>query len=382
MALHRRHGRPTGTPTGRPTTPPDTGTPARTPNTGRPVGPPDTGTSAGPPTEVRPKPLSEDRPEPQPEDRPEPQPLALRPTGPTQATGPTDAHATDAHAAALAHALLAADRGYPVFPLTRNKLPALRSPHRGHPEVPPCRGECGRLGHGVHDASTDSLTIRRMFAVAPWATGYGLACGRPPHHLIGIDLDTKHGADGLTALRFLAEQHGFPIPPTITVLTPSGGRHLWLTGPPTPVIANSAGRLAPGIDIRGAGGYLVGPGSLTVHGHYALAPDTAQRPAPVPDALLTLLTAPPPSARREPAPDVPPQPAAALVRFVRASPAGQRNARLFWAACRADESGLGQELAARLTEAARHTGLSAQEARATIASAARHRQGGGKRGIP
>ncbi|WP_260639821.1 bifunctional DNA primase/polymerase [Streptomyces angustmyceticus] len=269
---------------------------------------------------------------------------------------------------------MAAERGYPVIPLTRNKLPALRSPHRGHPEVPPCRGECGRLGHGVHDASTDPLTVRRMFAAAPWATGYGLACGRPPHHLIGIDLDTKNGADGLTALRFLAEQHGFPIPPTVTVLTPSGGRHLWLTGPPSPTITNSVGRLAPGIDIRGAGGYLVGPGSLTARGRYALAPGAPHHPAPVPDTLLALLTASSPSTRREPPYGVPPQPAAALVRFVRASPIGQRNARLYWAACRADDSGLAQELAARLTEAARHTGLSTQEAHATIASATRRRQ--------
>jgi len=213
-----------------------------------------------------------------------------------------------------------------------------------------------------------------MFAAAPWATGYGLACGRPPHHLIGIDLDTKNGADGLTALRFLAEQHGFPIPPTVTVLTPSGGRHLWLTGPPSPTVPNSVGRLAPGIDIRGAGGYLVGPGSLTARGHYLLESGAPHHPAPVPDTLLTLLTAPPPSAHREPPYGVPSQPAAALVRFVRASPAGQRNARLYWAACRADDSGLGQELAARLTEAARHTGLTTQESRATIASATRRRQ--------
>ncbi|WP_405413358.1 bifunctional DNA primase/polymerase [Streptomyces decoyicus] len=296
----------------------------------------------------------------------------MRPTPPR---GLPSAPPEDAHAAALDHALLAAGRGYPVIPLTRSKLPAIRSPHRGHPEVPPCRGECGRLGHGVHDASTDPLTVRRMFAAAPWAIGYGLACGLPPHHLIGIDLDTKNGADGLTALRFLAEQHGFPIPPTVTVLTPSGGRHLWFTGPPAPPVPNSVGRIAPGIDIRGAGGYLVGPGSLTAHGRYALAPGSPQRPAPVPSALLTLLTAPPPSAHRESPAGVSPQPAAALVRFVRASPPGQRNARLFWAACRAYDSGLGQELTARLTEAARHTGLSAQEARATITSAARRRQG-------
>ncbi|WUO81631.1 bifunctional DNA primase/polymerase [Streptomyces caniferus] len=371
--LHRRHmERPTGWPISTPTTPP-AGTPAEPaepikhvePAAERPADHPQLRPAA------RPDPGSAVRPDPGPAVRPQqPGPRTTTPT-----PGPDPTAPADAHAAALAHALLAAERGYPVIPLTRNKLPALRSPHRGHPEVPPCRGECGRLGHGVHDASTDPLTVRRMFAAAPWATGYGLACGRPPHHLIGIDLDTKNGADGLTALRFLAEQHGFPIPPTVTVLTPSGGRHLWLTGPPSPTIANSVGRLAPGIDIRGAGGYLVGPGSLTARGRYALAPGAPHRPAPAPDALLALLTAPPPAARRESPYGVPPQPAAALVRFVRASPVGQRNARLYWAACRADESGLGQELAARLTEAARHTGLSAQEARATIASAARRRRG-------
>ncbi|MEU5009063.1 bifunctional DNA primase/polymerase [Streptomyces sp. NPDC021749] len=284
----------------------------------------------------------------------------------------------------MAEALIAAERGYPVIPLTRSKLPALRSPHRGHPEVPPCHGDCGRLGHGVHDASTDPFTIRRMFAAAPWATGYGIACGLPPHHLIGLDLDTKNGADGLTALLFLAEAHDFPTPPTIMVRTPSGGQHLWFTGPPSPPVPNSVGRLAPGIDVRGTGGYLVGPGSLTTHGRYVLAPNTPDRPAPVPAPLLTLLTAPPAPTRHrpsphhtgtgyEPSPDVPPQPAAALVRFVRTSPVGQRNARLFWAACRAYEDGLGPELAARLTEAACHTGLPEEEARATIASASRRR---------
>ncbi|MEV0371115.1 bifunctional DNA primase/polymerase [Streptomyces sp. NPDC050636] len=275
----------------------------------------------------------------------------------------------DPGSAALAHALTAADRGYAVIPLTRGKLPAIRSPHHGRhdrPDTAACRGECGRLGHGAHDASTDPFEIRRMFAATPWATGYGIACGLPPHHLIGLDLDTKNGADGLTALQFIAEQHRFPIPPTVTVLTPSGGRHLWLTGPPAPPVPNSAGRLAPGIDIRGAGGYLVGPGSLTTRGRYVLAPGTPGRPAAAPRALLTLLTPPPPPARH----GAPHHPAAALVRFVRASPTGQRNARLFWAACRACESGLSHELAARLIEAARHTGLSEREARATIASAA------------
>ncbi|MEU7636391.1 bifunctional DNA primase/polymerase [Streptomyces sp. NPDC039016] len=320
--------------------------------------------------------------------RPDPRP-ALR-TAPGTSAPPRPALApADAHHAALAHALLAAELGYPVIPLTRGKLPALRSPHHDHGTsdapgtpggrpAPPCRGACGRLGHGVHDAATDPLAIRRMFAAAPWATGYGIACGRAPHHLIGLDLDTKHGADGRTALRLIAEAHGFPLTPTVTVLTPSGGRHLWFTGPPAAAVPNSAGRLAPGIDVRGAGGYLVGPGSLTTRGRYVLAPDAPRRPAPAPPALLALLLPPlgTPPGRPRPSPYADPharpqQPAAALLRFVRASPRGQRNTRLFWAACRAYASGLGPELAERLVAAARQTGLPETEARATLASAAR-----------
>ncbi|AJZ87522.2 bifunctional DNA primase/polymerase [Streptomyces sp. AgN23] len=326
--------------------------------------------------------------------------------------------ANPALAQVLAHALTAAAHGFRVIPLTRAKLPAVRSPHHHDPGPPPCRGECGRLGHGVHDASADPEAIRALFAAAPWATGYGIACGRAPYHLIGLDLDLKSGspgsprgtggtgatdgragtrkpgasgkdgtggmdstdglaADGLAALARLARDHAFAIPPTVTVLTPSGGRHLWLCGPSGLAVPNSAGRLAPGIDIRGLGGYLVGPGSYGSHGSYRLAPGSpAWAPAPAPAALLRLLTPPRPAPHRSyrPGPPSPgPRPAAleGLVRFVRASREGQRNVRLFWAACRAYESGAGPELAPALIKAALDTGLAPREARATVASAAR-----------
>ncbi|PWI16594.1 DNA primase [Streptomyces sp. Act143] len=281
---------------------------------------------------------------------------------------------------ALAHALSAAERGLAVIPLSRTKLPALRSPHRddteapGAPEAvpgPPCHGECGRLGHGVYDASTDPARIRELFAAAPWATGYGIACGLPPHHLIGIDLDTKSGTDSSAALRELALRHLFTIPATVVVLTPSGGRHLWLSGPPDVVVPNSAGRLAPGIDIRGAGGYLVGPGSRTDQGVYTTAPGTARlAPAACPPALLRLLL-PPPRTTRHPTPAATGDHGQGLVQFVLAAHEGQRNTRLFWAACRAYEDGIGPALVDPLVEAALNTGLSEREARATIASAAR-----------
>ncbi|MGI5397900.1 bifunctional DNA primase/polymerase [Streptomyces sp. CA-135486] len=280
---------------------------------------------------------------------------------------------------ALAHALSAAERGLPVIPLSPTKLPALRSPHRGDPEPVLCRGECGLPGHGVHDATADPAGVRALFAAAPWATGYGIACGRLPHHLIGIDLDTKSSTDSVAALQDLALRHLFTIPETVTVLTPSGGRHLWLTGPPDVVVPNSASRLAPGIDVRGAGGYLVGPGSVTAHGAYRLAPGTADlNPAPCPRALLRLIT--PPARHHHPAHSAhsrPPQ-GQGLVQFVLAAHEGQRNTRLFWAACRAYENGFGDELADALTEAAVRAGLTEREARATIASADRLTSGRGR----
>ena len=278
---------------------------------------------------------------------------------------------------ALAHALSAAERGLAVIPLSRTKLPALRSPHRDDPaprplprRVRPPRPRRPRRHHRPR-------RIRELFAAAPWATGYGIACGLPPHHLIGIDLDTKSGTDSSAALRELALRHLFTIPETVIVLTPSGGRHLWLTGPPDVVVPNSASRLAPGIDIRGAGGYLVGPGSRTAHGVYGTAPGTAHlAPAPCPRALLRLLLPPPrthhPTARRSAGGH-----GQGLVQFVLAAHEGQRNTRLFWAACRAYENGFGAALADALVDAAVHTGLTEREARATIASAARMTGRGG-----
>ncbi|MFF1833657.1 bifunctional DNA primase/polymerase [Streptomyces sp. NPDC058231] len=271
---------------------------------------------------------------------------------------------------ALAHALSAAEHGLPVIPLSATKLPALRSPHRDEGRPVSCRGACGLPGHGVHDATTNPAAVRALFAAAPWATGYGIACGRAPHHLIGVDLDidATGRSDSAAALQQLALHHLFTIPPTVTVITPSGGRHIWLTGPPGVAVPNSAGRLAPGIDIRGAGGYLVGPGSVTTRGAYRLAPGAADLlPAPCPRALLRLL-APPARPHRPPGR---PDQGRGLVRFVLAAREGQRNTRLFWAACRAYEHGFGDALAATLTRAAVRTGLTEQEARATIASAAR-----------
>lgn len=145
-----------------------------------------------------------------------------------------------------------------------------------------------------------------MFERARWASGYGIACGRDPMHLIGVDLDVKGGLDGVADLRALEAEHGFTVPVTATVATPSGGWHLWLATEPGTRVLNSVGRTrghALGIDVRGTGGYLVGPGSLGAAGAYLFAPGTDPATvAPAPPELLAALT-PAPAATAVPDPD-------------------------------------------------------------------------------
>ncbi|MFG2144258.1 bifunctional DNA primase/polymerase [Streptomyces sp. NPDC048696] len=272
-------------------------------------------------------------------------------------------------------ALEAAEHGLAVIPLSRTKLPAVRSPHRAERRPARCRGECGQIGHGIHDATTDPDAIRTLFAAAPWATGYGIACGAPPHHLVGVDLDVKNDVDGIANFERLAHDHGFTVPETVSVTTPSGGLHLWLRGPADRTVPNSAGRLAPGIDVRGSGGYLVGPGSITVRGQYVRTPGTEGHPiVAAPAEVLQLLALAVSSRTLSPALPVSGRQAIALVQFVLDAPDGQRNDRLYWAACRAHETDQGPNMAQALGDAAVHIGLPENEARATIASAARGRQ--------
>lgn len=289
-------------------------------------------------------------------------------------------------------ALRMAERGYATFPTTRMKLPAIRSPHRDDPAgAPKCRGECGRLGHGVHDATADPDRLGDMFAAAPHATGYGIACGRGNEPLLGIDLDRKNGLDGVEAFAALAAKHGVVPPDTTIISTPSGGLHLWFTGPAGAPVRNSASKLGPGIDVRGYGGYLIGPGSVTTKGVYTVT--EARLVAEFPDALVPLLL--PPAARRDDeaelwalvAPDDRPAASArrpasmlpgarrgdallGLVKFVLGAGEGELNNRLYWAACRAFEAGTeGAAIGRALVAAAVSLGHPERAAEWTVKSA-------------
>lgn len=118
--------------------------------------------------------------------------------------------------------------------------------------VLPTRGKIPRLHNGLHGASTDTHAIRNWFEMWPDA---GVAV-RTGNGLLVLDVDGDAGAD---SLHDLERRHG-KLPQTVTVRTGGGGAHYYFTVP-WPV-RNSAGKLGPGLDVRGDGGYVIAPPSI------------------------------------------------------------------------------------------------------------------------
>jgi hypothetical protein len=305
----------------------------------------------------------------------------------------------------LAAALEIAGRGWPVFPLVPGgKRPTLHGAGRC-----PGTGPCAE-GHAGWEqrATTDPERIRAAWTRAPF--NIGLACG--PAGLLVVDLDTAEPGEapppewarlditgGADVLAALAEQARQEVPPTFTVATPSGGRHLYFrapAGPGAPQLRNTAGDRGGGlgwkVDTRGHGGYVVASGSVTPAGHYRVTDD--RDPAPLPAWLVQRLRpAPPPAAPAGPVRLAPDRGragdrrarylAAALsaeTARVTGAAAGQRNACLYVAAVALGQLVAGGALpepdarAALLDAAARHVALGAyspRQAEQTITSGLR-----------
>jgi putative DNA primase/helicase len=111
-------------------------------------------------------------------------------------------------------------------------------------------------------------------------------------NLVVLDIDVK--SDGEASLTALEAEYG-RLPVTVTVRTGGGGRHFFFAHPGEE-LRNSAGKLGPGLDIRGDGGYVVAPPSRHASGRcYAWDNDTAPGeivPAELPEWLLSLLRVP------------------------------------------------------------------------------------------
>ncbi len=158
----------------------------------------------------------------------------------------------------------------------------------------PVHGKFPIIKDWVNAASTDRIQIETWWRQYPGA-GIGIATG----HLSGfwvLDCDPKNG--GGDSLFYLQSKYGL-LPDTPTSITGNNGQHHLFSCNGGPTIRNSAGKIGPGLDVRGEGGFIVAPPSIHPNGQ-AYQWELSSRPdeieiATAPDWLIALATAKPES---------------------------------------------------------------------------------------
>jgi len=158
-------------------------------------------------------------------------------------------------------ALSAAKDGRAVFPLA-GKTPTT-----------------GATPHGYKDASTERSRIAGMFnAAGPTATGYGIATGKVSG-IVVVDIDNAEAG---------AEADRMGLVSDYTVST-GRGEHRYFALPSEAGVEVRSRDLAPDLELKAEGCYVVGPGSLHPSGGgYAVVKDG--EPSPLP-ASLEIITA-------------------------------------------------------------------------------------------
>ena len=233
-------------------------------------------------------------------------------------------------------------QGYPVFPCrTADKRPA--------------------CAHGFYAAATNATDIKELWRDSPGdligvRAGVVFDC---------LDVDAKH-----EAAHAWWDKHRHDVPLTRTHRTRSGGLHLLFQCNAT--VRCRAGKLAPGVDTRGSGGYFIWWPSAG----YPVLTDAPS--APWPEWLLAEFAPKPQQTKQATNGSLQLRGDGWLRGLARTAAEGQRNSVLFWAACRArdavDDGKADQDFVVDvLLEAACHAGLPPFEAQRTIQSGMRGR---------
>jgi hypothetical protein len=136
--------------------------------------------------------------------------------------------------------------------------------------------------------TSDAAEIKADFTRWPDAR-IGIPTGAINNFIV-IETDTieGHGVDGSPGLRGLEARYG-ALPETRWVMSPSGSVHRYLLHPGKHIkIPNSHGVIAPGVDVKGDGGMVIGAGSVNPDGRaYKLV--NANPMAALPEAWIDLL---------------------------------------------------------------------------------------------
>lgn len=153
------------------------------------------------------------------------------------------------------------------------------------------RANCSPGNHGKHPIDTgwqntpamSAADVQATFEGASW--NLGIATGAPSGFWV-LDIDPDSG--GFESARKLQDEYG-QMPATVIAQTGSGGWHYWFQMPTDFEMRNRQGVVA-GIDVRGTGGQVVVPPSVSAKGPYrwAVSPDDVEIAA-APAWLLDML---------------------------------------------------------------------------------------------
>lgn len=138
--------------------------------------------------------------------------------------------------------------------------------------------------HGFKDATNEINEIEKLWKHKNDAIG--VDCGRSG--LVVIDLDNKHDNNGLESFERLHINHS----QAFHSRTPSGGQHLIFKDTTGGKIRNSASKIAPGVDVRANGGYVIlSPSKVNAGEYVALDGWESREPGRLPKRLEDILLA-------------------------------------------------------------------------------------------
>jgi putative DNA primase/helicase len=147
----------------------------------------------------------------------------------------------------LKHALLYANFGWSVFPVSPNS----KIPHKGT--------------QGCLESTKDESIIEELWKKYP-NSNVAVATGIKSCVFV-LDIDVKNNVNGNITLEELESKYS-KLPQTVEQFTPSGGRQLFFQYPENCKVSNSSGQLGSGLDIRGDGGYVLVPPSMIYSNGY------------------------------------------------------------------------------------------------------------------
>lgn len=148
---------------------------------------------------------------------------------------------------------------------------------------------------GLHDATNDPDVATDWWTKWPKAN-VGIRTGRISNLWV-LDIDARRSVDvgrgvlipeGENTLRTLEDRAGERLPDTLTCRTGGGGIHYYFTFPQDGESYTNRVKVAPSIDVRGDGGYVIAPPSVHASGARYEWDDSTEPVSSPPTWLLTL----------------------------------------------------------------------------------------------